>query len=133
MQTSQTEMEMGELIHYEENLAACYEAEYLLTLKFQEEIKNRTYHAVYISYPDTYEVTTKVKTIAVCNEPQRIIENECKLQHPESIGVHEAIRAPNLIHPQKDVPAEKGTLPCYDSSHSDGPQRKRMCLQRPEV
>ena len=37
-QVSQTQLEQGELIQYECNLAACYEAEYLLSLKIQEEM-----------------------------------------------------------------------------------------------
>ena len=35
---SQTQLEQRDLIQYECNLAACYEAEYLLSLKIQEEM-----------------------------------------------------------------------------------------------
>lgn len=36
--TSQTQLDQSELVQYECNLAACYEAEYLLSLKIQEEM-----------------------------------------------------------------------------------------------
>lgn len=38
---SQTQLEHRDLIQYECNLAACYEAEYLLSLKIQEELRQQ--------------------------------------------------------------------------------------------
>lgn len=53
-------MEQGQLVQYENNLAACYEAEYLLSMKIQEEMckvnglcRNREY-----SYDDSSEVSS---------------------------------------------------------------------------
>ena len=39
--TSQTQLEQRELLQYECNLAACYEAEYLLSLKIEEEMRQQ--------------------------------------------------------------------------------------------
>lgn len=39
--SSQTQLEQRELVQYECNLAACYEAEYLLSLKIQEEMRQQ--------------------------------------------------------------------------------------------
>ena len=124
---------MGELIHYEENLAACYEAEYLLSLKFQEEIRNSTYHGVDITYPDTYEVTTKVESTSGI-ESHCIVDNECKMHRPPS-GACESLQTLNSYPWMNDrmQPQKLDLLPCCDNSHPDGPQRKRACLQRPET
>jgi len=60
---SQTPAEQAELVQYEQNLAACYEAEYLLSIKLQEECngslgsgyKNGIQHS-HPFYCDSYEV-----------------------------------------------------------------------------
>lgn len=127
---------MGELIHYEQNLAACYEAEYLLSLKFQEEMKSSTYHGVDIAYPDTFEVTMKVESTNGI-ESHYIMENKCKIYHPEgvSLGAHESVQTPNsypCLH-DRAQPQKHDLLPYCDNPHPDGPQRKRICLQRPET
>ena len=49
---SQTQLEQRDLIQYECNLAACYEAEYLLSLKIQEEMCHQK-----DAYDDPSEVT----------------------------------------------------------------------------
>ena len=60
---SQTPAEQAELVKYEQNLAACYEAEYLLSIKLQEEcggsLGGSTENGVRLSHPfycDSYEV-----------------------------------------------------------------------------
>ena len=54
---SQTQLEQRDLIQYECNLAACYEAEYLLSLKIQEEMCHQK-----DAYNDPSEVTYQFGT-----------------------------------------------------------------------
>ena len=59
MQASWSQMELGELIYYETNLAACYEAEYLLSLQYTQNCH--------------------------CSEPY--INNTCSINYTETLPV----------------------------------------------
>ena len=62
---SQTPMEQSQVVQYEHNLATCYEAEYLLSIKIQEDMcsVNGLCRSPEYSYDDSSEV------ISGCNQP----------------------------------------------------------------
>lgn len=76
---SQTAKEHEELLRYEQNLASCYEAEYLLSLKLQEDIMMRSRSggsdaSTECYYDDVYETQQQVcPSIPDHNLPTNVI------------------------------------------------------------
>lgn len=158
---SQTQVEQRDLIQYECNLAACYEAEYLLSLKIQEEMCHQR-----DAYNDPSEVTCRLNTPATgtahftqqaaigCSHGDGVGQflpgffNPSESVHPRLTAEQSAVNfhgqeQHHLSHEGADMDTD---TPCsqfsrdeyqYEASedhlmHHDGPSRKKMCLNRAE-
>lgn len=76
--TSWSQMEQGELISYETNLAACYEAEYLLSLQYKTNCQCTDPHS---RRPSTHTETIAHTETMDYNSCQNIIENNTELRN----------------------------------------------------
>ena len=72
--TSWSQMEQGELISYETNLVACYEAEYLLSLQYKTDCQ----------CTDPHSASTHTE-IMEYNSCQNAIENDMKLRENANV------------------------------------------------
>lgn len=154
---SQTQLEQRDLIQYECNLAACYEAEYLLSLKIQEEMCHQK-----DAYDDPSEVrcqfnppvtinTTHLNGVHFTPETAMDFSNGdggVQLLPPESglRAEHSAVNIcgqeqPHFSHePGADISDTNSLFSTGDECgasedhlmHHDGPSRKKVCLNRAE-
>lgn len=159
---SQTSKEHDELVKYEYNLASCYEAEYLLSLKLQEDMICTSSE----SYDDGYEVRQETPSTSLVSRDQNMAVSTAgsenfQMPHTElesmETDYHTHFRltaeqepspfTPINIHSQSDSQSSsslpdtttkdsRGCLLMGDMgngySHSEGPSRKRICLKHPE-
>ncbi len=128
------DMEHNQLIQYEENLAACYETEYLLSMKVED-------HDFYdYPYDDISEVSTscalpKPNTseapILCSNDGMEIdtttLYSQTQVQQStfssDFNNVHNGVRFQSTEVRENS----KDATVCMDEEHSDGPNRKRKC------
>ena len=85
---SQTPIEQSDLVKYEFNLASCYEAEYLLSFKFQEETLGRRNEGddslpLSCMYLDDYEV---VGTPNCCTDMEGVCTQQPRSMDTESLS-----------------------------------------------
>lgn len=193
-----SQLDMENLLHYEHNLAACYEAKYLLELSLQRELISNSVSTDWPGYTDDGETRTvsplspPPSPSATPNEATEgmdvltdsphtnLLSNHASLTkyhgssiHPtpspaslfqSSVSPHTASVSPHHTTPhlsngssnptqdqcsqdlklgtslsfphfhfQNGVSCLSSGEPCSNSCHGDGPQRKRRCLQRPEM
>ena len=157
---SQTQLDQRELLQYECNLAACYEAEYLLSLKIQEDMCQRR-----DAYDDPSEVTCYASAAKVvdhstdggqlaCHTQDAPMDCSVSLPHNgncygftnhsettqrminRDYGVtHTTLcgqEQPAVFFPEtnSEVVAQSGFVGEDQITHHDGPHRKRVCLNR---
>lgn len=195
-----SQLEMENLLHYEHNLAACYEAEYLLELSMQRELIGNSPPSDWPGYTDASETRTMTPSLSL-GQPHGVGVKEATERMDVAANSHHPLQLPNhtshsfhspCIHPvsspasvlqssvsphtasaiphhingmvaphysngsmqrecsngqelsplppslpefqfQNGVISSSSARSYLNSSHSDGPQRKRMCLQRPEM
>ena len=196
-----SQLDMENLLHYEHNLAACYEAEYLLELSLQRELISNSVSTDWPGYTDDGEtrtgspqspppspsadrptlneaaegmdvltdsphtttlppnhtsLTIYSSSIHPAPSPASLFQSSVS-PHPASVSPHHT--TPHLsngslnpmqeqcsqdlkletslslphFHFQNGVSCFSSGRPCSNSYHGDGPQRKRRCLQRPEI
>ena len=75
--TSWSQMEQGELISYETNLVACYEAEYLLSLQYQTNCQCTDPH----SRPSTHTETIDRTETMEYNSCQNTTESDTEIRN----------------------------------------------------
>ena len=142
--TSQTPLEQKELIQFESNLAACYETEYLLSLKMQEEMCQRKDF-----YNDASEVAWSGSVaVDVSHNVQQ--QEEASMDCSVAVaGCDNMMNSHNLcpvnhsVLPSEPISTAAGlvveeeqSLLCKDAdfvmdteeltTHHDGPRRKRL-------
>ena len=151
---SQTQMEQKDLLQYECNLASCYEAEYYLSLKIQEEMCNQR-----DTYNDPSEVACHLYTSpmpgaaatnsqGVSADHTRDTDMDCSAAiHDATSGNFHGFFSPPETVPQLSkesggdsrrweqmvmVGQERGAMETSQEqvTHHDGPCRKRACLNR---
>ena len=156
--TSQTQLEQRELLQYECNLAACYEAEYLLSLKIQEEMRQQR-----DVYNDPSEVTcfaskmTHNSGSGTCGQIDGLDSQDLSMDCSAAIngaatgnssGLVNFSKTAQLLQTNKDIVQDVGlfgreqeraildqemdSAPSIENqiTHHDGPSRKRLCLNR---
>lgn len=191
-----SQLEMESLLHYEHNLAACYEAEYLLELSLQRELIRNSVSTDWPGYTDAGETRTvspqsPSPSTHRLNEPAEgmdVLADSPHTTHPLNhttltkyslygSSVHPPPSPASLLQPsvrphtvtphpinemdavhlsnsslnptrehdlklgsglslpafQNDVISLSSVWPCTNGCHVDGPERKRRCLQRPEM
>lgn len=124
------DMEHEQVVQFEQNLAACYETEYLLSMKVEDQ--------GFYAYDDISEVST----VFTVHEPQSResfdIDNE-EMQTEESLS-HDTCTQWSSIHAHINnnqanfhaLVSEQRSRDSLDEDHSDGPNRKKVCLRQSE-
>ena len=135
---SQTQLEQRQLIQFESNLAACYETEYLLSLKMQEDVCQRR-----DSYDDPSEVQWSGSVGAMDSvHSGQTAAMECSVAALDSdTNVHGSVDHHSVAAQQSSVcpVVQEHSLLYQDSvcdmesgaseeltTHLDGPCRKRL-------
>lgn len=200
-----SQLDLENLLRYEHNLAACYEAEYLLELSLQRELISNSVSTDWPGYTDDGETRTVSpkspppspfadrstclneategmdvltdsphttlpsnhtsltiygSSIHPSPSPASLFQSSVS-PHTASVSPHQIKETPQLsngssnpvqeqcsqglkletppslpqfhFHFQNGVSCLSSVRPCPNSCHGDGPQRKRRCLQRPEM
>lgn len=170
---SQTPREHDELVKYEYNLASCYEAEYLLSLKLQEEMmrsRSNTGDSARSAgyYDDGYEVQagpgrvgsstlplsqlpptpSDMEAMETASCADHMMGGSVFQQEPPSGQYHATrthsqpvslVRVPEICRSRTEDGRHSGqsyvsnawSLPAdMDTTHSEGPARKKICLHQ---
>ena len=141
------DMEQEQLIKYEQNLAACYETEYMLSLKTEQEDQNFMGY----SYDDVSEVST---AYTVANPPAQQVRdtpsydpNDMEVQwswNYVQFDPHKTDKIRSHVHTGEvidEVDFDSSDWTMNDSEthgstelvHLDGPNRKRQCVRQSEA
>ncbi len=135
------DMEYNQLIQYDQNLAACYETEYLLSMKVEDQD--------FYDYPDISEVSTRYALPKPSTSEAPIMCGNDDMEIDTTISYSQAqvqqnqsrcstsssdINVNNGVCIQSTAVGEhsKNAMVCMDEEHSDGPNRKKKCLRQSE-
>lgn len=128
-------MDHNQLVQYEQNLAACYETEYFLSMKVEDQ-DLYTY-----SYDDISEVSTvfipnpnNSETPSMCdNDDMDTDDTRCHAQAQVEQQSQWMKNASDMTLASTTELGErcKSTTVHMDEEHSDGPNKKRPCLRQP--
>lgn len=148
-QVSQTQLEQGELIQYECNLAACYEAEYLLSLKIQEEM---CHHRNLYNDPSEVMVASAVDTAVTIDDHHNLyLTQENTMDCSAAVDDARFYSFVSQSETGQQLQGSTASSSCIGDmntevssggketgieeeqrTHPDGPHRKKLCLNRAE-